>query len=241
MESWFSASADDLIPFGTQFDGAGRRFWVGSNYWLVSLVGSRYQSTAFTWLEALKGAHEKIDTYITSVYILNSRSVGLKGTRMTTQNTLMTLEHTNKSNGVFCNNIFSANIEKRKWRNDIRYLENMLAFIITKGIMIMTEVVHIFLRPNNTKMDGKSFKKYFQVHLDWGDLWSLAGEKVYRLIPRDIGHWTLSQYSEQRAPGKKTLHSINIFWKSYIWKYIHWKGTQKHCFQIFLSLNEPLQ
>ena len=101
MESWSSASADDLIPFGTQFDGAGWRFWVGSNYWLVSLVGSRYQSTAFTWLEALKEAHEKIDTYIISVYILNSRSVGLKGTRMTIKGILMTLEHTNKSNGVF--------------------------------------------------------------------------------------------------------------------------------------------
>ena len=61
------------------------RFWVGSNYWLVSLVGSRNQSTAFTWLEALKWAHEKIDTYIW--YILNSRSVGLKGTRMTIKNT----------------------------------------------------------------------------------------------------------------------------------------------------------
>ena len=93
--------ADDLIPFGTQFDGAGRRFWVGSNYWLVSLVGSRYQSTVFTWLEALKEAHGKIDTCIISVYILNSKSVGLKGTRMTIKSILMTLEHTNKSNGVF--------------------------------------------------------------------------------------------------------------------------------------------
>ena len=138
---------------------------------------------------------------------------------------------------------FWANIEKRQWRNDIRYLENveyLLAFIITRGIMIMTEVIRIFLRRNNTKMDGKGFKKYFQVHLDWSDLWSLAGEKVYRLIPRDIGHRTLSQYSVQRAPGKKTLHSINIFWKSFIWKYIHRKGSHKHWVQIFLSLNEPL-
>ena len=35
------------------------------------------------------------------VYILNSRSVGLKGTRMTIKSILMTLEHTSKSNGVF--------------------------------------------------------------------------------------------------------------------------------------------
>ena len=111
---------------------------------------------------------------------------------------------------------FWANIEKRQWRNDIRYLENveyLLAFIITRGIMIMTEVIRIFLRRNNTKMEGKSFKKYFQVHLDWSDLWSLAGEKVYRLIPRDIGHRTLSQYSVQRAPGKK-LYTLSIYFES---------------------------
>ena len=86
---------------------------------------------------------------------------------------------------------------------------------ITRGIMIMTEVIHIFLRRNNTKMDGKGFKKYFQVHLDWSDLWSLAGEKVYRLIPRDIGHRTLSQYSVQRAPGKNfTLYQyiLKVFY-----------------------------
>ena len=35
----------------------------------------------------MREAHEKIDTYIISVYILNSRSVGLKGTRMTIKNT----------------------------------------------------------------------------------------------------------------------------------------------------------
>ena len=84
---------------------------------------------------------------------------------------------------------------------------------ITRGIM--TEVIHIFLRRNNTKMDGKSLKKYFQVHLDWSDLWSLAGEKVYRLIPRDIGHRTLSQYSVQRAPGKNfTLYQyiLKVFY-----------------------------
>ena len=82
---------------------------------------------------------------------------------------------------------------------------------ITRGIM--TEVIHIFLRRNNTKIDGKSLKKYFQVHLDWSDLWSLAGEKVYRLIPRDIGHRTLSQYSVQRAPGKK-LYTLSIYFES---------------------------
>ena len=92
-------------------------------------------------------------------------------------------------------------------------VEYLLAFIITRGIMIMTEVIRIFLRRNNTKMDGKGFKKYFQVHLDWSDLWSLAGEKVYRLIPRDIGHRTLSQYSVQRAPGKK-LYTLSIYFES---------------------------
>ena len=77
--------------------------------------------------------------------------------------------------------------------------------------MIMTEVIHIFLRRNNTKMDGKSLKKY----LDWSDLWSLAGGKVYRLIPRDIGHRTLSQYSVQRALGKNfTLYQyiLKVFY-----------------------------
>ena len=154
----------------------------------------------------------------------------------------MTLEHTNKSNGVFCNNIFLGKYWEKAMKKWYQVFGECRTFVgITRGIMIMTEVIHIFLRRNNTKMDGKGFKKYFQVHLDWSDLWSLAGEKVYRLIPRDIGHRTLSQYSVQRAPGKKTLHSINIFWKSFIWKYIHWKGTQKHWFQIFLSLNEPPQ
>ena len=72
-----------------------------------------------------------------------------------------------------------------------------------------------FLETKQHKNGWKSFKKYFQVHLDWSDLWSLAGEKVYRLIPRDIGHRTLSQYSVQRAPGKK-LYTLSIYFESLI-------------------------